>query len=74
MLLRRIKTTTIYKVQAHAIIEGNEQADKLAKEAINYTIKMPNTPTYTTTLHFVTFKRIGGILWTKYLIVASLTF
>jgi hypothetical protein len=33
MLKKRTQPTTIYKVEAHAKINGNEQADKLAKDA-----------------------------------------
>ena len=32
MLQRRTQPTTMYKIRAHANIEGNEKADKLAKE------------------------------------------
>ena len=32
MLQRRTQPTTMYKVRAHANIESNEKADKLAKE------------------------------------------
>ena len=32
LLQKRTQSTTLYKVQAHANIEGNEKADELAKE------------------------------------------
>ena len=32
LLQQRTQPTTLYKIQAHANIEGNEKADKLAKE------------------------------------------
>ena len=37
LLQKRSQPTTLYKVRAHVNIDGNEQADKLAKEGLDLT-------------------------------------
>ena len=44
MLKKRTQTTTIYKVKAHTNIEGNEQADALAKNGIKKQYKFTSKP------------------------------
>ena len=44
MLQNRTQITTLHKVQAHANIAGNEQADKLAKEGREKTHKNAEHP------------------------------
>ena len=41
LLQQRTQPTTLYKVRAHANIEGNEKADELAKEGRKKNIPMP---------------------------------
>ena len=74
LLQQRTQSTTLYKVQAHANIEGNEKVDKLAKEgrekehidAINPHEFAHSTPYY--------YQKIGGTLWIKHWTKTQLDF
>ena len=60
MLKNCTQTTTFYKVKAHTNIEGNEQADVLAKNGIiNNTDSLQNHTSLHIPLH-ITFIKIYG--------------
>ena len=65
MLENRTQTTTIYKVKAHMNIEGNEQADALAKNGIKNGIDSPLKHSNSHTLHHITSKKTYGLAQQK---------
>ena len=44
LLQNRFQPITLYKVRAHVNIDGNEQADKLAKEGLDLTHRNATHP------------------------------
>ena len=63
MLQTRTHTTNLYKVRAHVNIQGNEEADKLAKIGPEKIQEQQNTYTNKLTLHHFITKGTHTHIW-----------